>query len=53
MAAHSDCELQDEGLSLQTIANRLNHEAVLTLSDKGKWQKGTIGILLAQGDEVR
>jgi hypothetical protein len=40
--------LQAEGLSLQTIANRLNNEGVPTLSGKGRWQKGTIGNLLAQ-----
>jgi hypothetical protein len=39
------------GLSLQTIANRLNNEGVPTLSGKGRWQKGTIGNLLAHGDE--
>ena len=42
--------LQAEGLSLQKIADRLNHEGVPTLSGKGRWQKGTIGNLLAQGD---
>ena len=45
--------LQVEGLSLQKIADRLNHEGVPTLSGKGKWQKGTIGNLLAQGHESR
>jgi hypothetical protein len=40
--------LQAEGLSLQKIADRLNHEGVPTLSGKGRWQKGTIGHLLAQ-----
>jgi len=44
--------MQAEGLSLQKIADRLNHEGVLTLSSKGRWQKGTIGNLLAQGDDV-
>ena len=39
--------LQAEGLSLQKIADRLNHEGVPTLSSKGRWQKGTIGNLLA------
>ena len=39
--------LQAEGLSLQKIADRLNHEGVPTLSGKGRWQKGTIGNLLA------
>ena len=44
--------MQAEGLSLQKIADRLNHEGVPTLSSKGRWQKGTIGNLLAQGDDV-
>jgi Recombinase len=39
--------LQAEGLSLQKMADRLNHEGVPTLSGKGRWQKGTIGNLLA------
>jgi hypothetical protein len=42
--------MQAEGLSLQAIANRLNAEGVPTLSGKGRWQKGTIGNLLAQGE---
>jgi hypothetical protein len=42
--------LQAEGLSLQTIANRLNNEGVPTLSGKGHWQKGTIGKLIAQDE---
>lgn len=45
--------LQVEGLSLQKIADRLNNEGVPTLSGKGKWQKGTIGNLLAQVHESR
>jgi hypothetical protein len=40
--------LQGEGLSLQKIADRLNHERLPTLSGKGRWQKGTIGHLLVQ-----
>jgi Recombinase len=44
--------LQAEGLSLQKIADRLNREGVPTLSGKGRWQKGTIGHLLAQRDEA-
>jgi hypothetical protein len=40
--------MQGEGLSLQKIADRLNNEGVATLSGKGRWQKGTIGNLLAQ-----
>jgi AbiTii len=43
--------MQAEGLSLQTMANRLNAEGVPTLSGKGRWQKDTIGNLLAQGDK--
>jgi Recombinase len=39
--------MQAEGLSLQAMANRLNNEGVLTFSGKGRWQKGTIGHLLA------
>jgi hypothetical protein len=42
--------MQAEGLSLQAIANRLNAEGVPTLSGKGRWQKGAIGNLLAQGE---
>jgi Recombinase len=45
--------LQAEGLSLQKIADRLNHEGVPTLSGRGTWQKGTIGNLLAHGNEIR
>jgi hypothetical protein len=44
--------LREAGLSLQQIADLLNAEAVLTLSGKGRWQKGTIGNLLAQGNKV-
>jgi hypothetical protein len=42
--------LQAEGLSLQKIADRFNHEGVPTLSGKGRWQKGTIGNLLSQAE---
>jgi Recombinase len=45
--------MQAAGLSLQAIANRFNHEGVPTRSGKGRWQKGTIGNLLAQGHEIR
>jgi hypothetical protein len=45
--------MQAEGLSLQKIADRLNHEGVPTLSGRGTWQKGTIGNMLAQGNEIR
>ena len=41
-------EMKVAGLSLQAIANRLNKEGVSTLSGKGRWQKGTIGNLLAR-----
>jgi Recombinase len=44
-------DLQAQGLSLQKIADRLNSDGVPTLSGKGRWQKGTIGNLLAQGEE--
>lgn len=40
--------MQAKGLSLQAIANRLNSEGIPTLSGKGRWQKGTIGNLLAK-----
>jgi hypothetical protein len=43
--------MQAEGLSLQKIADRLNADGVPTLSGKGRWQKGTIGNLLAQAEE--
>jgi len=45
--------MQAEGLSLQKIADRLNADGVPTLSGKGRWQKGTIGNLLAEGHESR
>jgi hypothetical protein len=40
--------MQAQGLSLQAMADRFNLEGVPTLSGKGRWQKGTIGKLLAQ-----
>jgi hypothetical protein len=40
-----------EDLSLQKITDRLNNEGMSTLSGKGRWQKGAIGNLLAQGEE--
>jgi|SRR5215831_7608472 len=43
-------ELKAEGFSLQHIADRLNADGVPTISGRGKWQKGTIGNLLAQGE---
>jgi excisionase family DNA binding protein len=46
-------EMKAAGLSLQAIGNRLNTEGVPTLSGKGRWQKGTIGNLLAQAGEER
>jgi hypothetical protein len=45
--------MQAEGLSLQKIADRLNNEGVPTLSGRGTWQKGTVGNLLAQGNELQ
>lgn len=42
--------LREAGLSLRQIADLFNAEGVPTLSGKGRWQKGTIGNLLAQGD---
>lgn len=47
-----DGEARTEGLSLQAMAGRLNAEGVLTISGKGRWQKGTIGNLIAQSDEI-
>jgi|SRR5215471_18874830 len=41
-------ELKREGFSLKAIADRLNADRVPTISGRGKWQKGTIGNLLAQ-----
>jgi hypothetical protein len=40
------------GLSLQAMANQLNAEGVPTLGGKGRWQKGTIGNLLAQVENL-
>ena len=40
--------LQAEGLSLQKIADRLNYEGMPALSSRGRWQKGTVGNLVAQ-----
>jgi hypothetical protein len=45
--------MQAEGLSLRTMANRLNAEGVPTLSGKGRWQQGTIGKLVAQAKGER
>lgn len=44
--------LREAGLSLQQIADLFNAEALPTLSGKGRWQKGTIGNLLAQAENV-
>jgi excisionase family DNA binding protein len=41
-------ELKAQGLSLQAIANRLNSEAVPTLSGRGTWKKGTVDNLLGE-----
>jgi hypothetical protein len=43
--------MKANGLSLQAMADRLNAESVPTLSGTGRWQKGTIGKLLAQHHE--
>lgn len=40
--------MKAEGLSLQAMADRLNSEGVPSLKG-GRWQKGTIGNMLAQG----
>jgi len=45
-------ELKAESFSLQHIADRLNADGVPTISGRGKWQKGTIGHLLAQAGEA-
>jgi hypothetical protein len=39
--------MQEERLSLQAIAARLNKEGVPTLTGRGRWHKGTVGHLLA------
>jgi excisionase family DNA binding protein len=44
--------LQAEGHSLQTIADQMNAEGVPTLTGRGRWQKGTVGKLLAQEEVV-
>jgi hypothetical protein len=41
--------MKAEGLTLQAMTNQLNTEGVPTLTGKGRWQKGTIGNMLAQG----
>ena len=35
------------------VANQLNAEGIPMLSGTGQWQRGTMGNLLAQGDEIR
>jgi hypothetical protein len=40
--------MQAERLALQATANQLHTEGIPTFSGKGRWQKGTIGHLLAQ-----
>jgi len=40
--------LRGSGMSLQNMAAELNARDIPTLSGKGRWQKGTIGKLLAQ-----
>jgi hypothetical protein len=39
-----------KSLSYPAIADQLNAEGIPTLSGKGRWQKGTIGNLLAQAE---
>jgi hypothetical protein len=41
--------MKAEGLTLQAMTNQLNAEGIPTLTGKGRWQKGTIGNMLAQG----
>jgi hypothetical protein len=41
--------MDEEGLSRQKMADRLNSEGAPTLTGRGRWHKGTIGDLLAQG----
>jgi Recombinase len=43
--------LRGSGMSLQQIAAELNARGIPTLSGKGRWQKGTIGNLLAKVQE--
>lgn len=50
---HTLRTMHTEGFSLQAMADRCNTEGIPTLSGKGRWQKGTIGKLLAQRDETR
>jgi hypothetical protein len=45
--------LREAGLSRQQFTDLLNAERVPTLSGKGRWQKGTVGNLLAQAEERR
>jgi hypothetical protein len=45
--------MQGGGFSLQAIANQLNAEGIPMFDGKGQWPKGTVGNLLAQGDEIR
>jgi hypothetical protein len=44
--------LRGSGMSLQHMAEELNARGIPTLSGKGRWQKGTIGKLLAQRSEL-
>jgi hypothetical protein len=43
--------LRSSGMSLQNMASELNARGIPTLSGKGRWQKGTIGNLLAHTQE--
>jgi excisionase family DNA binding protein len=44
--------LKAQGLPLGAIAQQLDRDGVPTLSGKGRWQKGTIGNLLAEAKEA-
>jgi hypothetical protein len=44
--------LQGSGMSLQKIADELNARGLPTPSGRGRWQKATIGNLLAEGTET-
>jgi hypothetical protein len=59
MASPSEAEpvtwlrtLRGSGMSLQYMATELNARGIPTLSRKGRWQKGTIRKLLAQGNKT-
>ncbi len=43
-------KLRADGLSYQEISDRLNNDGIGTLSERGKWHKGTVKNLLEKGD---